>query len=335
MCFLNDFRIDGIRYDEVTVMHEHGGDSFCRDLTNTFHFSKPEAMHIAEYWNWNRAFPVTPTPEGLGFDAALGDRLRDNLRGALAEASGGADAKVNLNRVRDSLYRPQGFPADWKVVQCLENHDIVRWDYDKNQPRAPRIPALADPINQRSWYARSRSRVAMTLLLTAPGIPMLFMGQEIFEDKPWHDDIRFWSRFLIWWDGLSADRTMQDFHRFTRDLVHLRRRYRALCGEGMYVPQVHGQDRILVVHRWIPGQGRDVVVVASFNETTLEGYSVEMPWPGRWHEVFNSDVYDHFPNPWACGNGGTIHADGPAALVYPHTAKIRIPANGALVFSRE
>jgi 1,4-alpha-glucan branching enzyme len=33
--FLNEYRIDGIRYDEVTVMHYHGGDVFCRDLTST------------------------------------------------------------------------------------------------------------------------------------------------------------------------------------------------------------------------------------------------------------------------------------------------------------
>ena len=66
---------------------------------------------------------------------------------------------------------------------------MVRWDYDERRARAPRVPALADPSDPRSWYARSRSRVATTLLLTAPGIPMLFMGQEILEDKPWHDDI--------------------------------------------------------------------------------------------------------------------------------------------------
>jgi 1,4-alpha-glucan branching enzyme len=45
---------------------------------------------------------------------------------------------------------------------------------------------LADGSNSRSWYGRSR--VANALLLTAPGIPMLFMGQEILEDKYWSDN---------------------------------------------------------------------------------------------------------------------------------------------------
>jgi len=126
-------------------------------------------------------------------------------------------------------------------------------------------------------YARSRSRVATTLLLTAPGIPMLFMGQEILEDKPWHEDIRFWSQFMIWWDGLSVDRSMRDFLRFTQDLIQLRRRYPALCGEGMRVPEVHNHDRIIVVHRWLEGEGRDLLVVASLNET----HSTAIRWTCR------------------------------------------------------
>jgi 1,4-alpha-glucan branching enzyme len=67
-----------------------------------------------------------------------------------------------------------------------------------------------------------------------------------------------------------------------------------------------------VVHRWLEGKGRDLLVVASLNETTLDGYPVDLPWPGRLQEVFNSDVYDHFSNPWAAGNGGSVFADGSA-----------------------
>jgi 1,4-alpha-glucan branching enzyme len=257
------------------------------------------------------------------------------LRGVLADASQGVHASVHLDRVRDAIYPPPGFPAAWTVVQCLENHDIVRWDYDANRARAPRVPALADPSDPRSWYARSRSRLATALLLTAPGIPMLFMGQEILEEKPWHDDIRFWSQFLIGWDGLSRDRARRDFLHFVQDLIRLRRRHPALSAEGVRVPQVHERDRVIVMHRWVEGAGRDVVVVASLNETTLDNYSVEMPHAGYWREIFNSDLYDHFPNPWVAGNADGISADGPPGGTYPFTARIRIPANGALVFARE
>ncbi len=74
----------------------------------------------------------------------------------------------------------------------------------------------------------------------------------------------------------------------------LRRRHPALSADGVNVSQVHNRDRVIVMHRWVEGAGRDVVVVVSLNESTLDGYFVEMPHAGHWHEVFNSDVYDHF-----------------------------------------
>lgn len=332
--FLAECHADGIRYDEVTVMHHHGGDRFCRDLAATLRYLKPAAIQIAEYWDWDRAFPVTPAPAGLGFDAALGDGLRDALRGVLAEASGGAEAHVHLDRVAEALMPPPGFPAAWRVVQCLENHDVVRWDYDAHRPRAPRVPALADPSDARSWYARSRARVATALLMCAPGIPMLFMGQEILEPRPWHDDIRFWSQFLIDWDALAQDRVRRDFLRCVQDLVALRRRHPGLRGEGVRVPQVHERDRVIVLHRWVEGEGRDVVVVASLNERPLTDYPVTLPWPGHWHEVFNSDFYDPFPNPAPVGNGGGLSAEPAGGFAYPFVARMRVPANGVIVLAR-
>ena len=98
--------------------------------------------------------------------------------------------------------------------------------------------------------------------------------------------------------------------------------------------QVHNLDRVIVIHRWVPNKGCDVVIVASLNERTLDGYTIEMPWPGRWQEDCNTDLYDHYPNPWVAGNAGSITADGPAGQTYPFTARVRISANGALIFTR-
>lgn len=96
------------------------------------------------------------------------------------------------------------------------------------------------------------------------------------------------------------------------DLVHLRGASPGLRGEGVHVLYVHHLDRVLVVHRWVEGEGRDLVVVASLNDATLHGYMIEMPWPGLGCEVFNSDLHDHFPSPWVTGNGGAVLADGAA-----------------------
>ncbi len=170
--------------------------------------------------------------------------------------------------------RAPGFRDAWRAVQCIESHDEVYRD------RGLRIPRLAvGDTDTRSWYATSRSRVATGLLLTAPGIPMLFMGQEFYEDKRWADDPPNHKEALIWWDGLATDKTMIDFHRFTRDLIWLRRRQPACAERGSRTVSMENGPRVLVFQRWVEGVGRDVMVVASLNERTLHGYRSPCPAP--------------------------------------------------------
>jgi 1,4-alpha-glucan branching enzyme len=94
-------------------------------------------------------------------------------------------------------------------------------------------------------------------------------------------------------------------------------------------------NRVLAFQRWIPGIGREVVVIASLNESTLYGYRIPFPSSGYWLEVFNSDVYENWVNPKAAGNGGAIQADGPAHNGLSASADITIPANSLLVFARD
>ncbi len=101
---------------------------------------------------------------------------------------------------------------------------------------------------------------------------------------------------------------MQDHLKFMQDLIWLRRRHPALQSDSVNPYYVHNDNRILAFHRWIEGIGRDVVVVASLNESTFDQYELGFPQSGHWFEVFNSDYYDHFPNPWVAGNGGAIEA---------------------------
>ena len=326
-CF-EEFHVDGIRYDEVTVIDREGGGSFCEDLSNTARAAKPQAIQIAEYWADDRAAAVRATPDGLGFDAAWGDRLRDGVRRAIAEASAGRDSRVDIDALASAFDTPYGFDAAWRVVNCVENHDIVF------QGNGARIPALADSSDARSWFARSRARVAAGLLVAARGIPQLFMGQEILEDKQWSDDVGFHASQLIWWDGLRDDAAMRDYLTFCRDLVQLRRALPALRSDSLHVSTRNTIDRVIAIHRWIEGYGADVLLVANLQETNRFGYRVGFPSEGRWREVFNSDAYDGFPNAQAVGNGGDVIADAVTWDGMPASAALTLPANGFVVFCR-
>ena len=130
---------------------------------------------------------------------------------------------------------------------------------------------------------------------------------------------------------------MSDQHRFTRDLFWLRRKHPALRADGLNVFHVHNDNRVIAFQRWVPGIGRDVVVVASLNEGTFYGggYRIGFPRGGHWREVFNSDVYDNFANPNVQGNPGGVDANGPSWDGLPCSAGITLPANSLLVFAQD
>ena len=118
-----------------------------------------------------------------------------------------------------------------------------------------------------------------------------------------------------------------------RRYVHPTRAQPALRADPVAVYHVDEANRVLAFQRWVPGVGADVVVVASLKESTLFSYELGFPRPGRWREVFNSDVYDNFPNPWVSGNGGEVAADGPPRHGFGQSARLTIGANALLVFS--
>jgi 1,4-alpha-glucan branching enzyme len=325
---IEEYHIDGMRYDEVTVIDTHGGRRFCQDLTSTVRFVKPQAIQIAEYWADDRAAAVQSSPSGLGFDAAWGDRLRDGVRLAIGQASGGRDAFVDFDALATCLDTPSGFPVAWKAVNCLEDHDII---YDGHQQR---VAKLADFSNPRSWFARSRARVAAGLLISSRGIPMLFMGEEFLSEKQWDDNDQFHPDLAINWDQLSVDKTMQDYLQFTKELLWLRRNQPALRSDSLRVSHSHSIDRVMAIHRWIEGQGEDLLIALNLQEFNRFGYRIGFPGEGFWREIFNSDFYDQVPNPGTIGNYGGITAESIPWDSMPSSAEITLPANGFIVFSR-
>ena len=334
--FIRECHVDGFRYDEISQVIQAGQNSawdFCRRLTSEVRRLKPRALQNAEFWPNEAGVPqqaiISPAANGGGgFDVVQHDQLRDAVRTLIKAASAGGTAAVSVSGFAQNLY-PSNMDYGWRAVTCLENHDKV---YALHTDAVPRIPALADPADHRSWYARSRTRVATALLLLAPGIPQLFMGQEFLEEKLWSEDPA--GKYLIGWDGLKSDAAMNWQLHCTRDLIGLRKAQPALRGSLINAFCADDNARVLGFQRWLEGSGQDVIVVATLSETTLYRYSIGFPFGGFWKEVFNSDVYDHVPNPQVAGNGIGVTADGPPMHGLNASAAITIPANGVVVFSR-
>jgi len=326
--FLDEYRVDGFRYDQVSVIDHDGaphGWRFCQDLTSTLQFAHADALQKAEYWNVN-PYIVKETPVGAGFDTTLTDGLRIAIRDVIGNAGAPDERPLDMTGLARSLW-PDGLATSWRFVQGPENHDIVY------QGREQRIARLGG--SPRSWFARSRARVATGISLTAPGIPMLFMGQEFLEDKQWSDNFEQRRDLLLHWAGLeSGDKQMTDHLRFTRELIALRWAQPAFRGNGFRIVHAHDENRVLAFHRWVEGEGRDVMVVVHLAPFDRFLYRIGFPTGGEWREVFNSDVYEEWVNPQTMGNAGRAFAEPIALHDYGFSAALTLPANSILVFAR-
>jgi 1,4-alpha-glucan branching enzyme len=327
--WINECHADGFRYDEISkLLADDAGNgwSFCQDLTGTIRFIKNRVIQNAEYWPSEYSASVSSIVSGgggAGFDVVQHDAFRTAVRNAVATASAGASANVDMDAIAASLL--PALPNAWSAVPCVENHDLVYAGRDV------RVPVLADSSNHQSFYARSRSKVATSLLLTLPGIPQLFMGQEFLEDKQWSSDPGGANR--VFWGGLDAgNKPMVDQLRFVQDFIRLRWNQPALRGPMVNPFHTHNVNRVLAFHRWIEWQGLDVVVVASLNDQPFFNYQLGFPRGGHWSELFNSDVYDNWVNPLAVGNYGGVDASGGPMHGLPVSAWITIPPRSLVVF---
>jgi 1,4-alpha-glucan branching enzyme len=148
----DEFHIDGFRYDQVTIIAVNGGWGFAQSLTSTLRFMKPQAVQIAEYWDYevgSRWKGIADPPYGMGFDLGYGDAIRKAVRNALYAAAIGAGAFVNFDDIKAAIYVTYSDTARWKVFQSIENHDLEDdGQRGTTSSRASRrFPAKRNPVS--------------------------------------------------------------------------------------------------------------------------------------------------------------------------------------------
>ena len=108
---------------------------------------------------------------------------------------------------------------------------------------------------------------------------MVFLGQEFLADRWWSDDPNKGDLLIRWADLAGGDPQAADFHQFCTDLIRLRLRHPALRSEPVNAFHADNYSRVFAFHRWVPGLGRDVVVVVSLREAPFAdgGYVLGSP----------------------------------------------------------
>lgn len=274
--WLDEYRADGLRWDSTisiraTTWGPSGiaipdGASLLREVNDAVHTLGPK-LEIAEDLQTDDSITRPTSQGGAGFDtqwdAAFFHPVDDNLVTA-------NDADRDMNAIAGAIAHQYNGVATERVVYT-EDHDEVA-------NGKSRIPEMISPGDAGSLVARQRSTLGAAIVMTSPGIPMIFMGQEFLQDGHFDGSTPLdWTRATTY-AGILALYT---------DLIHLRRATPGLRGGHVSVFHVNNTAKVIAYRRWNAG-GDDVIVVANFSAKAFARYDLGLPRAGTWHVRFSS-----------------------------------------------
>jgi 1,4-alpha-glucan branching enzyme len=283
--WIADCRLDGLRVDSTIFMRNVQGqhNDPANDLSEGWHILQrltslarkinPDALLIAEDVGANDYITAPDAAGGAGFTAQWELGFPHMMRAALGVAE---DSQRNLGAVCDMLCKTFNSDPFQRIIYA-DSHDTAA-------NGGSRLAEEISPGEPTSVFARKRSLLAAALMLTAPGIPMLFQGQEFMEGGSFND-----------WEGMEWEKaeTFAGVVLAHRHLIDLRKNAHRNTGglTGRHINVLHndGNNNVLAYHRWDNGgTGDDTLVVINFNNHKHEEYRVAFPHGGLWQVRFNS-----------------------------------------------
>ncbi len=328
LTWLEEFQCDGLRFDATVYIRAVDGDaggplpdgwSFMAWVNDEIHARMPWKLTIAEDIQNDQSL-VSPTAEGgAGFDAQWDAGFLRRVRPSLET---GDDAARDIDAVVAAIVGDGRGPALTRVIYT-ESHDDVANDF-------VRVPEAIAPGDAGSWWARKRANLGSGLVLTSPGIPMLFQGQELLEDR-WFDDT-----VALDWSKAGRHEGMLRLH---HDLIALRRAAdgmtRGLRGSNVAILRADRDRKLIAFHRWHEGgPGDDVVVVVNLADRFADDLRIGMPAAGRWRVRFNSDSVVYAPD-FGGHEAFDTDADGEPLDGEAQSALLAVGPYSMVILSRE
>ncbi|MCE2884019.1 MAG: alpha amylase C-terminal domain-containing protein [Planctomycetaceae bacterium] len=325
--WLGEYRLDGHRMDGTKYIRKVDqagpeipeGWSLLQWINDSVNQQFPEKISICEDLDNNAWLTKTTGAGGAGFDSQWDAQFYWPVRGNLITQN---DADRDMWAIRNAITANYNADAFQRVVYT-ESHDEVA----NGQSR---MPEAIWPGNAGSWYSKKRSTLGAAVVMTSPGIPMLFQGQEFLEDGWFQDtDPVDWSKKTTY-AGINA---------LYKDLIKLRKNEtdltRGLTGQSTNVHHVNNSWKVLGFHRWMNGGEKDdVIVVMNFSATPRTGYRMGFPRDGRWKVRFNSD-WNGYSADFA--NTGTYDLDASYSTPWdgmPASGIFDIGAYSCVIFSQ-
>lgn len=320
--WLEEYHCDGLRMDMTPyIRNVHADENPANNLKEGYELIQwinsevatkyPGRITIAEDLHSLNMVTAKVEEGGNGYGSQWDAEFVHPVRDVLTVIH---DGDRDMNKIQKALLHRYNDDAFRRVIYT-ESHDEVA-------NGKARVPEEISAGNVDNYFAKKRTVLGAALVLTAPGIPMLFQGQAILEDK-WFSDTD-----PIDWEKQNK---FEGIYKLFSDMIRLRTNVdgttKGLTGQHTQVLQLDHTEKIIAYHRFYEGgSGDSVVVVLNFRDRAHAAYPIPFPVEGNWQLLLNSDweAYD---------KDFTGH---PANDVMVNTQKIgavSIPAYAALVYS--
>lgn len=328
LMWFEEYHVDGLRFDCTQFIRTVDGSSG-REIPEGWSLLQwinievsrryPGRITIAEDLQNNRWLTKDVGAGGAGFGSQWDGMFVHPIRQAVITPQ---DKQRSLAAIRDAICYRYNDDAFDRVIYS-ESHDEVA-------NGSARVPQEISPNDPKGWYARKRSTLAASMVFTAPGIPMIFQGQEFLEGGWFRDTVP------VDWDQ------REEFHgivRMYRDLIRLRRNWndltRGLCGQFTQVYHLHEERKLIAFHRWEKGgPADDVVVVANFLHEAQEKYVIGFPSDGVWRLRLNSD-WQGYSEDFGNYSSTDVVAEAVGCDGLPSSGTISVGPYSVLIFSQD
>lgn len=265
-----EYHLDGFRFDATALINNFDFLREVRDVVKANSGGKPLLL-IAEQLPPDPAVAGPNGPLDAAWHFSFHDQINANILGKHFKGRRAFDMDATLAAL-DA--RRGGYTSTNNVVNFTTSHD-----------ESYAIAELgAAGVFDAAAFRRAKN--AATLMLTAPGIPMLKMGEEFGEYSPNSiDDVR------LHWELLGTP-LAQDLQKYYKNVIALRKNNRPLqLADNIEFLYTDPAKQLLAFKRW-EEQGSVVVVLVNLNDTFAGPVEIpNIPTNGTWHEwIHDYDV---------------------------------------------
>ncbi len=317
--WLEEYKVDGFRMDATEYMNigaqEAAGWSLMQDFNNLIDRRFANKVVIAEQLPDDSWVTRSTASGGAGFDSQYFDAFTDRLREELLDSAFG---DPEIWKVREVI-NGYGFElSQTRVTNYVQLHDEA-WPSSGGQRL---VKTIDTTFPHDDIFARGRMKLAEGIVMCAPGVPAMLMGDE------WLEDTGFGTGFADRIDW-SKKTTYAGVYAYFRDLVTLRRTNPALRSDAYHVVFHENEGGNLLAWERSDFAGENLVIVANFANVDRNGYRIGVPQGGEWNEILNSQAA-------AYGESGP---ENPNPLIaqafpydtYPQSVLLEVPARGLVV----